>query len=64
MCSGLGFKMTTPSSTDDSAMYFEVASSARSPALSSTGVSCVWKPVIVFGRPACKQASVSQLLHP
>lgn len=36
--------MTTPSRTGDSAMYFSVPSSARSPALSSTGVVCVWKP--------------------
>ena len=43
---GLGFKMTTPSSAGDSAMYFSVPSSARSPAFSSTGVVCVWKPAI------------------
>ncbi len=42
-----------PSSTLDSGRYLLVASSARSPTLSSTGVVCVWNPVIVFGRPAC-----------
>ena len=38
MWSGFGLRMTTPSSTEDSAMYFDVASSARSPVFSSTGV--------------------------
>ncbi len=42
-----------PSRTLDSGRYLLVASSARSPTLSSTGVVCVWNPVIVLGRPAC-----------
>jgi len=33
-----------PSSMGDSATYFSVPSSARSPVLSNTGVVCVWKP--------------------
>ncbi len=33
-----------PSNMGDSAMYFSVPSSARSPVLSNTGVVCVWKP--------------------
>ena len=37
-------RMTMPSSMGVSAMYFSVPSSARSPAPSSTGVVCVWKP--------------------
>lgn len=41
---GLGFRMTTPSRVDDRARYCSVPSSARSPALRSTGVVCVWKP--------------------
>lgn len=49
-----------PSSTLDSGMYFVVASSARSPTLSSTGVVCVWNPVIVLGRPACAQAPAAR----
>ena len=32
--------------------YSSVASSARSPCASKTGVVCVWKPVIVLGLPA------------
>ena len=36
--------MTKPSSKGDSGMYCSVASSALSPALSNTGVVCVWKP--------------------
>ena len=41
------------------AMYFSVPSSARSPTASSTGVVCVWKPVMVFGRPACATVSTA-----
>ena len=37
--------------------YFSVPSSARSPTDSSTGVVCVWKPVIVLGRPAWQSRS-------
>lgn len=54
--------MPNPTSTDQASncnqspgMYFSVPSSARSPTDSSTGVMCVWKPVMVLGRPACKQ---------
>jgi len=50
--SGFCFKMTTPSNTGVSGMYFSLANSARSPTESRTGVVWVWKPVIVFGRPA------------
>ena len=46
-----------PSSTLDRGRYFWLASSARSPTLSSTGVVCVWKPVIALGRPACQCAA-------
>ena len=39
--------------------YFSVASSARSPAASKTGVECVWKPVIVLGLPAWPTTSTA-----
>ena len=48
-----------PSRIGVTGRYFCVPSSARSPTLSKTGVVCVWKPVIVLGRPACT-ASVPQ----
>ena len=48
--SGFFLRMTTPSSTEVvSGRYSSVASSARSPMASSTGVVCVWKPVILWG---------------
>lgn len=42
--------MTKPSRSGDSGRYCSVASSARSPALSSTGDVCVWKPAQEPGR--------------
>lgn len=45
-------RMTKPSMTGESGMYSSVASSARSPNDSSTGVVCVCDPAIVFGVPA------------
>jgi len=52
IASGFFFSITKPSKTGERAMYSSVASSARSPKLSKTGVVRVWKPVIVFGLPA------------
>ena len=48
---GFFVKMTMPSSSEETGRYSSVASSARSPWLSRTGVVWVWKPVIVFGLP-------------
>lgn len=42
-----------------SEMYSSVASSARSPIASRTGVVCVWKPVMVFGLPAWPTTSTA-----
>lgn len=39
--------------------YFSVASSALSPADKRTGVECVWKPVMVLGRPAWPTTSTA-----
>jgi hypothetical protein len=52
-----------PSSTLDRAMYLLVASSALSPTLSSTGVVCVWKPVMVLGLPACSAHTPLHIFH-
>ena len=51
--------MTKFSMMGVSAMYSSVASSARSPCPRSTGVSCVWKPVIYFGLPAAPTVSTA-----
>jgi len=40
-------------------IHSSVASSARSPYASSTGVVCVWKPVMVFGLPAWPTTSTA-----
>jgi hypothetical protein len=48
-------RMTQPSRMGVTAIYLSVASSARSPVASSTGVVCVWNPVMVLGRPACEE---------
>lgn len=40
-------------------IHSSVASSARSPYVSRTGVVCVWKPVMVFGLPACPTTSTA-----
>ena len=40
-------------------LHSSVASSARSPCANSTGVVCVWKPVIDFGLPACPTTSTA-----
>lgn len=42
-----------------SEMYSSVANSARSPIASSTGVVCVWNPVMVFGLPAWPTTSTA-----
>lgn len=50
--SGLGLKITKFSSTDVTAMNSSFANSALSLCPITTGVSCVWKPVILRGFPA------------
>ena len=50
---------TKPSFTGDMLMYFSVASSILSPTPRSTGVLCVWKPVIVLGLPAWPTVSTA-----
>ena len=52
-------QMTKPSMTGVSVVYSSVASSARSPWASSTGVVCVWKPVMDFGLPAWPTTSTA-----
>jgi hypothetical protein len=39
--------------------YFSLASSALSPAAKRIGVDCVWKPVMVLGRPAWPTTSTA-----
>ena len=45
-------RITTPSMTVLTGIYFSVPNSARSPTANKTGVVCVWNPVILLGRPA------------
>jgi hypothetical protein len=57
--SGFFLRITNPSMMGVRGIYSSVASSALSPNASRTGVVCVWKPVIVFGFPACPTTSTA-----
>lgn len=57
--SGFFLKITKPSIIGVKGIYSSVASSALSPNARSTGVVCVWKPVIVFGLPAWPTTSTA-----
>ncbi|TNN39041.1 hypothetical protein EYF80_050790 [Liparis tanakae] len=51
--------MTKPSRMGVTGRYSSVASSARSPWASSTGVVWVWKPVMALGLPAWPTTSTA-----
>lgn len=57
--SGFFLNITKPSIMGVRDRYSSVASSARSPCASNTGVVCVWKPVIVLGLPAWPTTSTA-----